>query len=88
MEGTMGPSRTELMQFKVTSYEKKVIEDFVRKRGDTVSEYVRSAVIMDMVLEGEVKAMKIVVDTIGRKAVLLLNKRAERLAKLGADATD
>ena len=65
-----------------------MIEDFVRKRGDTVSEYVRSAVIMDMVLEGEVKAMKIVVDTIGRKAVLLLNKRAERLAKLGAEATD
>jgi hypothetical protein len=88
MEGTMGPSRTELMQFKVTSYEKKVIEDFVRKRGDTVSEYVRSAVIMDMVLEGEVKAMKIVVDTIGRKAVQLLNKRADRLAKLGAEATD
>ena len=84
----MGPSRTELMQFKVTAYEKKVIEDFVRKRGDTVSEYVRSAVIMDMVLEGEVKAMKIVVDTIRRKAVLLLNKRADRLAKLGADATD
>ena len=84
----MGPSRTELMQFKVTSYETKVIEDFVRKRGDTVSEYVRSAIIMDMVLEGEVKAMKIVVDTIGRKAVLLLNKRANRLAKLGAEAVD
>lgn len=65
-----------------------MIEDFVRKRGDTVSEYVRSAVIMDMVLEGEVKAMKIVVDTIGRKAVQLLNKRADRLAKLGAEATD
>ena len=84
----MGPSRTELMQFKVTSYEKKVIEDFVRKRGDTVSVYVRSAVIMVMVLVGDVKAMKIVVDTIGRKAVLLLNKRAKRLEKLGAEATD
>jgi hypothetical protein len=84
----MGPSRTALMQFKVTPYEKKVIEDFVRKRRDTVSEYVRSAVIMDMVLEGEVKAMKIVVDTIGRKAVQLLTKRANRLAKLGAEATD
>ena len=65
-----------------------MIEDFVRKRRDTVSEYVRSAVIMDMVLEGEVKAMKIVVDTIGRKAVQLLTKRADRLAKLGAEATD
>ena len=84
----MGPSRTELMQFKVTSYEKKVIEDFVRKRGDTVSEYVRSAVLMDMILEGNVGAMKIAVDTIGRKAVLLLNKRAKRLEKLGAEATD
>ena len=84
----MGPSRTELMQFKVTPNEKKVIEEFVRKRGDTVSEYVRSAVIMDMVLEGEVKAMKIVVDTIGRKAVQVLKKRAKRLAKLGAEATD
>ena len=70
------------------AYEKKVSEDFVRKRGDTVSEYVRSAIIMDMVLEGEVKAMKIVVDTIGRKAVQLLNKRAKRLEQLGADATD
>lgn len=65
-----------------------VIEGFVRKRGDTVSEYVRSAVIMDMVLEGEVKTMKIVVDTIGRKAVQLLNKCAKRLEKLGAEATD
>jgi len=76
------------MQFKVTPYEKKVIEEFVRKRGDTVSEYVRAAVIMDMILEGNVGAMKIAVDTIGRKAVQLLNKRAARLAKLGADATD
>ena len=84
----MGPSRTELMQFKVTAYEKKAIEDFVRKRRDTVSEYVRSAVIMDMVLEGEVKAMKIVVDTIGRKAVQLLRKRADRLADLGEEPID
>ena len=76
------------MQFKVTPYEKKVIEDFVRKRRDTVSEYVRSAVIMDMVLEGEVKAMKIVVDTIGRKAVQLLRKRADRLADLGEEPID
>ena len=65
-----------------------MIEDFVRKRRDTVSEYVRSAVIMDMVLEGEVKAMKIVVDTIGRKAVQLLRKRADRLADLGEEPID
>ena len=84
----MGPSRTELMQFKVTPEERKLIEKCANQQGLSVSEYVRAAVIMDMILEGNVGAMKIAVDTIGRKAVQLLNKRAERLAKLGADATD
>lgn len=84
----MGPSRTELMQFKVTPKEKELIETFAKKQGDTVSEYVRAAVLMDMILEGNVGAMKIAVDTIGRKAVQLLNKRAERLSRLGGDATD
>ena len=41
---------------------------------------------MDMILEGNVGAMKIAVDTIGRKAVQLLRKRADRLSDLGADA--
>ena len=84
----MGPSRTELMQFKVTPKERELIEKCADKQGLSVSEYVRAAVMMDMILEGNVGAMKIAVDTIGRKAVQLLNKRAERLAKLGADATD
>lgn len=81
----MGPSRTELMQFKVTPDERKLIEKVAKKQGSTVSEYVRAAVIMDMVLEGEVGAMKVVVDTIGRKAVQALRKRADRLADLGAE---
>ena len=81
----MGPSRTELMQFKVTPDERKLIEKVARKQGCTVSEYVRSAVIMDMVLEGEVDAMKVVVESIGRKAVQVLRKRADRLADLGAE---
>jgi hypothetical protein len=76
------------MQFKVTPKERDLIEKCADKQGLSVSEYVRAAVIMDMILEGNVGAMKIAVDTIGRKAVQLLNKRAERLAKLGADATD
>jgi len=84
----MGPSRTELMQFKVTPKERELIEKCADKQGLSVSEYVRAAVLMDMILEGNVGAMKIAVDTIGRKAVQLLTKRADRLAKLGADATD
>ncbi|MEY4704162.1 MAG: hypothetical protein RL042_358 [Nitrospirota bacterium] len=84
----MGPSRTELMQFKVTPEERKLIEKVAKKKDFTVSEYVRASVIMDMVLDGEVGAMKIVVDTIGRKAVQALRKRADQLADLGAEATD
>jgi hypothetical protein len=83
--GLMGTSRTELMQFKVTSEERKLIEKAAKKQECTVSEYVRGAVIMDMILEGEVGAMKIVVDSIGRKAVQALRKRVERLADLGAE---
>lgn len=81
----MGPSRSELMQFKVTPDERKLIEKCAKKQDVSVSEYVRAAVIMDMILEGEVGAMKIVVDTIGRKAVQALRKRADRLADLGAE---
>jgi hypothetical protein len=84
----MGPSRTELMQFKVTPKERELIEACAKKQGDSVSEYVRAAVLMDMILEGNVGAMKIAVDTIGRKAVQLLRKRADRLSDLGADAVD
>ena len=84
----MGPSRTELMQFKVTPKERELIEKSAKKQDLSVSEYVRAAVIMDMILEGNVGAMKIAVDTIGRKAVQLLRKRADRLADLGAEATD
>lgn len=81
----MGPARSELMQFKVTPEERRLIEKCAKKQGHTVSEFVRAAVIMDMVLEGEVGAMKVVVDSIGRKAVQALRKRADRLADLGAE---
>lgn len=84
----MGLSRTELMQFKVTPEERKLIDRCAQKQGLSVSEYVRAAVLMDMILEGNVGAMKIAVDTIGRKAVQLLRKRADRLSDLGADAAD
>lgn len=84
----MGPVRTELMQFKVTLEERKLIEKVAKKKDFTVSEYVRAAVIMDMVLDGEVGAMKVVVDTIGRKAVQALRKRADQLADLGAETND
>jgi hypothetical protein len=76
------------MQFKVTAEERKLIEKTAKKQGCTVSEYVRSALLMDMILEGEVGAMKIVVETMGRKAVQALRKRADQLSHLGSEATE
>jgi hypothetical protein len=84
----MGTSRTELMQFKVTPEERKLIEKVSKRQGCTVSEYVRSALLMDMILEGEVGAMKIVVESMGRKAVQALRKRADQLADLGAGTSE
>jgi hypothetical protein len=81
----MTKPRSEVLQFTVTPDERKLVEKCAKKQGVTVSEYVRAAVIMDMVLEGEVGAMKVVVDSIGRKAVQALRKRADRLADLGAE---
>jgi len=81
----MSKTRSEVLQFTVTPDERKLIEKCAKQQDATVSEYVRSCVIMDMVLEGEVGAMKIVVDSIGRKAVQALRKRADRLADLGAE---
>jgi hypothetical protein len=85
LEEIMGPSRTELMQFKVAPEERKLIEKRAKNEGCTVSEYVRSALLMDMILEGEVEAMRIVVKTIGRKAVQALRKRADQLSHLGSE---
>lgn len=79
----MAPTKSELMQFKVFPEERTLIEHCARKQKMTVSEYIRASLLMEMVLDGEVGAMKIVAGTIGRKAVKALQKRAEQLAQFG-----
>ncbi len=76
-------TKTELMQFKVTPQERTPIEKCDKKQGMTVSEYVRACLLMEMVLDGEMQALKIVATTIGRKAVKALHKRAEQLEAIG-----
>lgn len=75
--------RSELMQFKVTPQERALIEKCARNQAMSVSEYVRASLLMEMVLDGEMQAIKIVATTIGRKAVKALHKRAEQLEALG-----
>jgi ApbE superfamily uncharacterized protein (UPF0280 family) len=84
-EKFMTSTKSELMQFKVFPEERKLIEKCAAKQNMTVSEYIRASLLMEMVLDGEIGAMKIVAGTIGRKAVKALQKRAEQLAAIGEE---
>lgn len=81
----MSVVKSELLQFKVTPEERALIEKCAKKQDMTVSEYVRASLLMEMVLDGEVGALKIVASTVGRKAIKALQKRAEQLAALGEE---
>ena len=78
--------RSELMQFKVTPQERKLIERCAQKEKSTVSDYIRGSLLMEMVLDGEIEALKIIATTIGRKAVKAMQKRAERFRSIAGEA--
>lgn len=61
--------RDEVMQFRVTTREKALIEKCAKKDGMTVSDYVRVGMLMQMIIDGEGQALKIVMTTLGRIAL-------------------
>ena len=63
--------RDETILFKVTAREKAAIERFVqqRKEGWTVSEYIRVAVLFDMIQAGDFEALGIVSGTVKERLV-------------------
>lgn len=63
--------RDETILFKVTAREKAAIEQFVQnsKKGWTVSEYIRVAVLFDMIHSGDVEALQIVSGTVKDRLV-------------------
>jgi len=63
--------RGEAILFKVTAREKAAIERFVqaKKKGWTVSEYIRVAVLFDMIQSGDVEALGIVSGTVRDRLV-------------------
>jgi uncharacterized protein (DUF1778 family) len=67
--------KTTMMQFRVTEEEKALIEKCAKKAGMTVSEYIRASLLMEMVIDGEVQAVKIIGRTIGMKAMDALSRR-------------
>lgn len=67
--------KTTMMQFRVAEDEKALIEKCAKKQGMTVSEYIRASLLMEMVIDGEVQALKIIGRTIGMKAMDALSRR-------------
>jgi Family of unknown function (DUF6290) len=67
--------KTTMMQFRVNEEEKALIEKCAEDQSMTVSEYIRASMLMSMVMDGEVQALKIIGRTIGLKAMDSLNRR-------------
>lgn len=67
--------KTQMMQFRVNEEEKALIEKCAEKSHMTVSEYIRASMLMQMVVDGEMQALKIVGRTIGIKAMDALSRR-------------
>ena len=67
--------KTTMMQFRVAEDEKTLIEKCAKKAGMTVSEYIRACMLMEMVVDGELQALKIIGRTIGMKAMDALSRR-------------
>jgi len=58
--------KTQLLQFRVNDEEKALIEKCAKKEGMTVSEYVRASMLMSMVMDGELQALKIIWPVLSR----------------------
>ena len=67
--------KTQMMQFRVTDEEKALIEKCAKKAGMTVSEYIRACMLMEMIIDGETTALKIVGKALGHKALEVLTQR-------------
>ena len=70
-----GAMKTQMMQFRVNDEEKALIEKCAKKAGMTVSEYIRACMLMEMVVDREMQALKIIGRTIGMKAMDALSRR-------------
>ena len=84
----MAAARSELMQFKVTPEERRVIENRAGKEKVSVSDYVRGCVLMEMILDGDFEALKIVAREVGRKTLMGMRKKADRLASLAEETEE
>lgn len=70
-----------IVNFKVTPQEQRLIERHAKKEGMTVSEYVRTTVYLDMVMAGDLEAIRVV----GRKLRDRLGGKLRALRLVGGE---
>lgn len=58
-------SRTVVLSFKATPKEKDIIERIAKDEGVTLSQYVRGSVMSDLLLSGDLEAMKYSISLLG-----------------------
>ncbi len=73
--------KTLMMQFRVSEEEKALIEKCAKKDGSTVSQYIRSCMLMEMMMDGETEAVKIIGRALGEKAREAVLKHLPSLPK-------
>lgn len=66
-------SRSQVLQVRVTPREKVMVEKHCHRRGEAVSEYLRSAALTCMVMEGSGDGLKV----LGEAVRLAVRKRFE-----------
>ena len=79
--------KTQMMQFRVSEEEKALIEKCAKKQNLTVAQYIRGSMVMQMLLEGEAAAVKVVGRALGDKAREVFRKYVEPLAKSAGSKT-
>ena len=70
-------AKTENLVFRVTKQEKDLLERCAKKYECSVSHYVRTSMLMEMVLDGEMEAFKILIKIVGSKAVEVFKRRMQ-----------
>ena len=73
--------KTLMMQFRVTEEEKALIAKCAEKADLTVSQYIRSCMLMEMMMDGELEAVKIIGRALGEKAREALRKHLSPLSR-------
>lgn len=74
----MGDKNIVVMNFKVSDRLKEIIENNAKRKKMAVSEYIREAILFDMLMSGNVDAFKYIASGVGEKVSVSLRSMLEK----------